>query len=61
MEFENGDQVPQSPNTPESDDGGYEPTSPAESEADMDTGLVDPLKTCSGSDEIRRTVQKDAE
>ena len=61
MEFENGDQVPQSPNTPGSDDGGYEPTSPAESEADMDTGMVELLHTCSGSEEIRRTVQRDAE
>ena len=55
MDLEHGDQVPQSP--------GYEPTSPrgGESEADMDIGPLGLLKTCSGREDVKQRVSRDAE
>jgi hypothetical protein len=55
MDLENGDQIPQSPS--------YAQTSPrgSDSEIEMDTGMVELLKVCSGNAEIRKTVQRDAE
>jgi len=59
MDFENGDQVPQTPRL----DDDYEPTTPrgSESEVEMDMGMVELLKTCSGDEEIRKTTQSDSD
>ena len=59
MDFENGDQVPQTPRL----DDDYEPTTPrgSESEVEMDMGMVELLKTCSGDEEIRKTIQSDSD
>jgi hypothetical protein len=61
MEFENGHMAPQSPM--QADDDDYSPTTPrgSDSEAGMDTGMVELLKVCSGSEDIRRAVKRDAE
>ena len=55
MQFGNGEIVPQ---TPEIE---YEPTEPKESDDEMDTGMIGLLKTCSGSEEIRKITQTDSE
>ena len=53
--------APQSPM--QADDDDYSPTTPrgSDSDAGMDTGMVELLKVCSGSEDIRRAVKRDAE
>ena len=55
MDLENGDQVPQTPHL----DDDYEPTTPrgSDSDVEMDMGMIELLKTCSGSEEIRKEAQ----
>ena len=59
MDLDNGDQVPQSPQP----DDDYEPTTPrgSDSEVEMDMGMVGLLETCSGHQEAKELVTRDAE
>jgi hypothetical protein len=65
MEFENGNQAPQTPEVQGDGDQSpsYSPTTPrgSDSEAEMDTGMIGLLKTCSGREDVKQKVQRDAE
>lgn len=58
MELEDGGQIPQPPEVP---DSMCEPTEKAESEADMDTGMLGLLKTCSGREGLKARLVRDSE
>ena len=60
MDVEHGDQALQSPEPPGLEHERTEPRG-SESEAEMDTGLLDLLKTCSGLEDMKKRVSRDAE
>ena len=59
MDLENGEMAPQSPEPLEPE---HSPTEPKDSDdEEMDAGMVGLPKTCSGSDETRKIVQRDSD
>ena len=59
MDLENGDHIAQTPEVPLDDDCTPTESRGSDSDAEMDMGMIGLLETCSGSEEIRRVVQRD--